>query len=466
MATLEEPKRKISLHELELHGGTINGNPYWTVIDGIVYDITLWRNRHPGGIKMIEMISGRDGTTFIETYHSYKNKPKVMATIKHVLSKYIVGSFVPNEDELKYEIMNINYKLGSCQFYNVLSKRIDDYFNEHNISYKASEWNYLFPLFILILYIYSFTQMWYNKPYYLQILWGILNGLLGTKMGFIMHIGNHWGYKTKFGNYIFGRFLNLLGLGRNMWILKHNVLHHISPNTFGIDVDAASGSPFLRLHPNQEILWYHKYQYIYILPIMLFLYIQWHFIEYINGIVFFLKSTHNGGKTYGNTFHFLSNGTEYIPLYLSKLYFIFMHIGFKILFIPYHQQSSYILTSIVSLLTLGASTGIILILNHIQNDLQHKLTEINNKHDMFIHINVLNSSNWSSGSLFWEHITAGLNHQIEHHLYPSMHPQNYPLISHIVRQTCNEFGLTYVDQGNLLDAIKNLINYAYIMGRS
>ena len=52
------------------------------------------------------------------------------------------------------------------------------------------------------------------------------------------------------------------------------------------------------------------------------------------------------------------------------------------------------------------------------------------------------SANWRAGSRVYNWISGGLNHQIEHHLFPSMSIYLYPTIAPVVRATCAEFGLT------------------------
>src|SRR5438105_1253480 len=49
--------RKITLEELEEHGGK-NGS-YWTAINGKVYDISQFVDKHPGGSKIIKLAAGR-----------------------------------------------------------------------------------------------------------------------------------------------------------------------------------------------------------------------------------------------------------------------------------------------------------------------------------------------------------------------------------------------------------------------
>jgi len=74
------------------------------------------------------------------------------------------------------------------------------------------------------------------------------------------------------------------------------------------------------------------------------------------------------------------------------------------------------------------------------------------------------SVNWSKGSWFWNHFSGGLNHQIEHHLFPSICHTNYVHIQDIVEDTCREFGVPYQNEENLWVAYGKMLKHLKIMG--
>ena len=47
----------------------------WSVIDGIVYDLTRWINSHPGGAGSIRALCGVDGTQEFNRQHSGQREP-------------------------------------------------------------------------------------------------------------------------------------------------------------------------------------------------------------------------------------------------------------------------------------------------------------------------------------------------------------------------------------------------------
>ena len=100
----------------------------------------------------------------------------------------------------------------------------------------------------------------------------------------------------------------------------------------------------------------------------------------------------------------------------------------------------------------------IFIVNHIQ----HGLVPPSSAH--WSCKQVLGTSNWQSGSVWWNWVSGGLNHQIEHHLFPSMNINVYPLISPIVRQTCVDFGLPYYNYPSFGVAYLDMLRYLRAMG--
>ena len=74
------------------------------------------------------------------------------------------------------------------------------------------------------------------------------------------------------------------------------------------------------------------------------------------------------------------------------------------------------------------------------------------------------SVNWSSGSVFWNHFSGGLCHQIEHHLFPGICHTNYVHIHPVVRDTCKEFGVPYQSEPSLYVAYFKMLRHLRSLG--
>ena len=77
---------------------------------------------------------------------------------------------------------------------------------------------------------------------------------------------------------------------------------------------------------------------------------------------------------------------------------------------------------------------------------------------------VQSTCNWGSASPFWNWFSGGLNHQIEHHLFPSVAYYHYAAIAPIVKQTCEEFRIPYRNFNSLPVAMYNCYSYLHELG--
>jgi len=89
---------------------------------------------------------------------------------------------------------------------------------------------------------------------------------------------------------------------------------------------------------------------------------------------------------------------------------------------------------------------IFFIVNHIQEDLQPA------QDTHWAVQQVMATADWCGGGYIANFISGGLNHQIEHHLFPSYSIYVYPVIAPIVEQTCKDFGLPYNNHKSFIDA--------------
>src|SRR5688572_1977094 len=92
----------------------------------------------------------------------------------------------------------------------------------------------------------------------------MLLGLAIAGMGFsIAHDALHGAYsRHPTVNRLLGFSFDLVGANSYMWKITHNVIHHTYTNIAGVDEDL-SVSPLLRLSPDAEHRWFHRYQHLY-----------------------------------------------------------------------------------------------------------------------------------------------------------------------------------------------------------
>ena len=73
----------ITIDEVATHNSP---SDCWSVVDGKVYNLTDWIDKHPGGAVIIESLCGKDGTAGFTAEHGGKEKPE------RELSNYLIGT--------------------------------------------------------------------------------------------------------------------------------------------------------------------------------------------------------------------------------------------------------------------------------------------------------------------------------------------------------------------------------------
>jgi len=238
-----------------------------------------------------------------------------------------------------------------------------------------------------------------------------------------MHMGNHSATsKYAFLNRLYGTTMDLIGASAFMWQMEHQVAHHMDPNETGKDNDCSIGSPVLRFSSGEKRKWWHKYQHILTLMIVCLGMPRWVFFEF---------PTLNTGKIGSVSFHITTSQK------LQFLFFKFCYISRALVVPLYLHGLSSLLVWFFCLTATGYYLEMIFIVNHIQTGLDPP----RDKHWSIKQCYA--TSNWGSGSVFWNWFSGGLNHQIEHHLFPSLSQYLFPYIAPIVIQTCQEFNVPY-----------------------
>ena len=75
------------------------------------------------------------------------------------------------------------------------------------------------------------------------------------------------------------------------------------------------------------------------------------------------------------------------------------------------------------------------------------------------------TANFSTKSKFVSWLVGGLNFQVEHHLFPRVSHVHYPAISKLVRDTCREFNVPYLEHPTVASAVRSHVKYLRVMGR-
>jgi linoleoyl-CoA desaturase len=312
-------------------------------------------------------------------------------------------------------------------------------------------------LLILIWFSGSFILLLRAHSIWLDLALWFSYGLASSAAGFnIFHDANH-------GTMFASRRINslvafltsaALGPSRYLWSYKHHILHHRFTNIEGWDDDLETRG-FLRLSPQQT--WKSRYvgQHIFAFALYAISALEMVFVKDFVQYFTLRMNPHQSIPAMSNA--------EKIEFWAAKIIYLTVFVALPIALLPF----GYVVAGfLIYEATLGLSLALVFGMAH-----QVELAEFSATsrctpviaeewaaHQMRTTVNFANSSpawNWFSG---------GLNHQIEHHLFPSISHTHYPDIRKLVRDTALEFHLPYHHFGTHTEALTSHYRFLRKLG--
>ncbi|MEN8124764.1 MAG: acyl-CoA desaturase [Bacteroidota bacterium] len=333
------------------------------------------------------------------------------------------------------------------KFFRTLNKRVNDYFKENHIK-KTGNWKLyskaiiMFALFLVPLIILLTVDM----PGWAQLLLTVLIGIGMAGVGMnVMHDANHDSFSSKkWVNKLMGSSIYILAGNVYNWQVQHNVLHHTYTNIQGMDEDIDAGR-IIRFSKNAKWLKIHKFQKYYSLFLYGLLTINWAITTDFKQMRSYLKRKLSYGK-------FPNPVKEWSVLVITKVlyYSLWVVLPILVMNIPWWQV---LIGFFVMHYTAGMILSITFQLAHVMPNTDMPLPdkEGNMEHTWVIH-QLFTTSNFAPNNKFVEFYTGGLNHQVEHHIFPHISHVHYKNISEIVRDTAKEFNLPYHEYKTMIGA--------------
>mmetsp|Transcript_32995 Transcript_32995/g.32696 ORF Transcript_32995/g.32696 Transcript_32995/m.32696 type:complete len:390 (+) Transcript_32995:217-1386(+) len=376
--------------------------------------------------------AGGDCTGVWESYHP------LSTLAQGIPQKYCIGEVRDYQDFYKWD----------GDFYKNLKQKVEaaiPYEKRRNSLWMTIKGSFLFFGYFFALFNYIYFCTWWSA---------IILGFFASQVGVnIMHDGNHGAWTSnKQMTWAAGYSLDVVGSSSVVYRRSHNYGHHSCVNHYELDRAFDTSFPWLRLHMNQPRYWYHRYQHLYALA---------------------LYSATNLGDLFGtfDDFFWMSNfpnrrGSapfkDFLLQNLVKICWLFYAI-----LIPSYIHGYLNVIPIMSLYMGAFSLGYALFfaVNHWTLDAGFVDNSTIGNSNWGV-LQVVNSVNFALDSWLWTNLSGGLNHQIEHHLFPGYVHTNYPEIAKIVQASCKENGLKYVQYPTFWAAIKAHLYLLETLGKN
>lgn len=350
------------------------------------------------------------------------------------------------------------FAIRAQSFHAELKRRVNAYFEETGKTQTGNFRLYAKAIVLAVAIAGLYTHLVFFTPgIILGILESIVLGGVIAAIGFnIMHDGAHGSFsKYKPVNVMAAFSLNVLGGSSFMWNVKHNIIHHAYTNIDGVD-DDIDIQPWMRMSSTQKKYKLHKYQHRYFWFLYAMLYIFW---------IFVLDYQKYFKQKIGTMPLKKMSATDHILFWSFKVF----HIGvFVVIPIVFAGFWAWFVGFLVMALFAGFVLSIVFQLAHTVEHTHFPMPDEadNRLQDEWAIHQLKTTANFATRNKLISALVGGLNFQVEHHLFPKISHVHYPAISKIIRETCIEFNVPYIEYPRMRMAVASHVAYLREMGRN
>jgi len=350
-------------------------------------------------------------------------------------------------------------RVDSAKFFRTLNKRVNAYFKDNNVE-RTGNWKlYVKTIVMFSLFLTPyFLLLSIDMPGWAQLLLTIVMGVGMAGVGMnVMHDGNHGSFsKKKWVNKVMGSSIYILAGNVYNWQVQHNVLHHTYTNIHGHDEDLEAGR-ILRFSKHAKWYKHHRFQHYYSIFLYGLLTFNWALTTDFLQMKRYLKRKLSYGE-------FPNPKLEWTKLVITKLIYLSIWIILPLLILDIVWWK-VLLGFFVMHYTAGVILSVVFQLAHVIDEADMPLPDQTGtmKNTWAIH-QLFTTVNFSTKNKIVNWFTGGLNHQVEHHIFPHISHIHYTKISKIVKETAQEFNLPYNEYKTTRKAVIAHFRYLKEMG--
>ncbi|MFK5974450.1 MAG: acyl-CoA desaturase [Flavobacteriaceae bacterium] len=348
----------------------------------------------------------------------------------------------------------------STKFFKTLNQRVNDYFKENKIK-KTGDWRLhlktaiMFALFLTPYFLILTLGLpnWAN--FLLTIVMGV--GMAGVGMN-VMHDGNHGSYSTKkWVNSLMGGSIYILAGNVYNWQVQHNVLHHTYTNIQGHDEDLDAGR-ILRFSKHTKWRKYHRFQHFYSILLYGLLTFNWAITTDFQQMYRYTKRKLSYGE-------FPNPVVNWSKMVIFKLIYLTIWVILPLIILDIAWWKLLIGFFVMHYVA-GVILSVVFQLAHVIDQADTPLPDEdgNIKNTWVVH-QLFTTVNFGTKNRIVNWFTGGLNHQVEHHIFPNISHVHYTKISKIVKQTAKEFNLPYNEYKTTRKAIISHFKHLKELGK-
>jgi linoleoyl-CoA desaturase len=305
---------------------------------------------------------------------------------------------------------------------------------------------------IVLWFVVSYGALLLAPTFSVALLAALSLALAASALGFsIFHDSNHRTlFQSPSANMWAARICSvLLGPSRHFWLHKHHGLHHRQPNVFGWDDDLETRG-LLRLSP--ITMWEPRFRRQELRALLYYGLntVEWLFWKDFDCLAHRrLNQWHPVKLDKRQCTEFLVCKGMYLLLFVVPPFFVLPPTWAATAFVLFHLVLSWLLATVFQIahLTPGMDFG-----------------GVRRGDDWAMH-QLRTTADFATLSSLTTWFTGGLNHQIEHHLFPNVAHTHYSGLRPIVRGVADRHGIKCHDLGSARAAVRQHFALLKALGR-
>ncbi|XP_078694413.1 acyl-CoA Delta-4 desaturase-like [Branchiostoma floridae x Branchiostoma belcheri] len=379
-----------------------NKDDMWFVIDDLVYDVTHWAKRHPGGAKILRHYAGQDASEAWLSFHN--DKALVQKYMKPLCIGRLDDGGPQATDQIKKDFRELRETVDKMGLF----KPSYTFFGVH-----------LAHIVLLDVLAYFIISQ-YGAGWVPVVLASIALAISQTQAGWLQHDFGHLSvFKTKWmDNLAHQVVIGLLKGASSAWWKNQHYQHHAKPNVIHKDPDIRVEAVFVVGD---------------VMPVQV------------------AKKNKNGPPYNLQHLYYMILTVALVPVYYHIMVYRFIFTRQK-----WHEAVLAVLfpaifvSSFYPHVGLGKTIAMYLMMRAIESQwftwatqMSHIPMEIDTDKDKAWVTMQMHATCNVEKSHFNDWFTGHLNFQIEHHLFPTMPRHNLYKATPLVKSLCQKHGLEY-----------------------
>jgi linoleoyl-CoA desaturase len=261
----------------------------------------------------------------------------------------------------------------------------------------------------------------------------------------VVHDACHHAFSSsKAVNMAMGYTMNFIGGNQYLFTMMHRA-HHSFVNIAGSDVTLETHGLF-RFTPHEPWQPKHRWQHIYTPIVYALAMLHWVLVKDFKWIF--------GETSIGNKKQIKHSPKEFAILFASKIFYygVTLILPMMLLSVPWW----WVTIAWVNMHILpGLCFALLFQVTHIYSGTHYPIPDKDGNilNNYFIHV-LETTADFSRKDRFVTWLTGGINIHVVHHLFPNINHAHYIPLTHIVKQTAEEFGMQYQENPNFWVALK------------